>query len=125
MIAREGNMGNCQPSKTNVNLGFASVDIGFLRVTFSYVTLSCSQYLYNIHSTVSNTLSKSTSKMRPGIFLMFVYFNKICNCFGIFSDISFFFYKNCLIRINYIWQKLFYSCCQLQKVAKHNLAQRS
>ena len=30
------------------NLGFASVDIDFLRVTISHVTLSCSQYLYNI-----------------------------------------------------------------------------
>ena len=28
---------------------YASVDIGFLRVTTSHVTLSCSQYLYNIH----------------------------------------------------------------------------
>ena len=42
-------MGNCRPSKTNVNLGFASVDIGFLGVTISNVILSCSQYLYNIH----------------------------------------------------------------------------
>ena len=29
LTAREGNMGNCHPSKTNVSLGFASVDIGF------------------------------------------------------------------------------------------------
>ena len=41
-------MGNCHPSKTNVNLGFASVDIVFLGVTISHVNLSCSQYLYNI-----------------------------------------------------------------------------
>ena len=27
LTAREGNMGNCHPSKTNVELGFASVDI--------------------------------------------------------------------------------------------------
>ena len=40
-------MGNCHPEKTNVNLVFASFDIGFLGVTISHVTLSCSQYLYN------------------------------------------------------------------------------
>ena len=52
--SREGtcNMGNCQHSKTNVNLcfalveigflwGFALVDIGFLGVTISHATLSC------------------------------------------------------------------------------------
>ena len=38
----------CQPSKTNVNLGFASVDIGFLGMTMSHITLLRSQYLYNI-----------------------------------------------------------------------------
>ena len=38
-------MGNCHPSKTNVNLGD---DISFRGVTISHVTLSCSQYLYNI-----------------------------------------------------------------------------
>ena len=37
------NVGNCHPSKTNFNLGFASVDIGFLGVTISYVSFSCSQ----------------------------------------------------------------------------------
>ena len=37
-------MGNCHPKKTNVNRE-ASVDIGFLGVTISHVTLSCSQYL--------------------------------------------------------------------------------
>ena len=41
-------MGNCHPKETNVYLSFASVDIGFLGVTISHVTLSCSQYLYNI-----------------------------------------------------------------------------
>ena len=41
-------MGNCHPSKTTVNLGFASVDIGFLGMTISHVTLSYSQYLYNV-----------------------------------------------------------------------------
>ena len=41
-------MGHCKPSKTNVKLGFASVDIVFLGVTISHVTLSCSQYLYNV-----------------------------------------------------------------------------
>ena len=41
-------MGNCHPSKTNVNLSFASVDIGFLGMTISHITRSCSQYLYNI-----------------------------------------------------------------------------
>ena len=41
-------MGNCHPSKTNVNLGFASVDTGFLGVTISNITLSCRQYLYNM-----------------------------------------------------------------------------
>ena len=40
-------MGNCHPLKTNVDLGFATVDIAFLRVTTSHVTLSCSLYLYN------------------------------------------------------------------------------
>ena len=35
------------PLKTNVNLDFASVEFGFLGVTISHVTLSCSQYLYN------------------------------------------------------------------------------
>ena len=39
-------VGNCHPEKTNVNLSFSSVDIGFLGVTISHVTLSCSQYLY-------------------------------------------------------------------------------
>ena len=39
-------MGNCHPSKTNVNFSFASVDIGFLRVTISHITLSCYQCLY-------------------------------------------------------------------------------
>ena len=42
-------MGNCDPSKTNVNLGFASVDIGFRGVTISHVTLTCSQFLYKYH----------------------------------------------------------------------------
>ena len=43
-------MGNCHPEKTNVDRGEASdsVDIGFLGVTISHVTLSCIQYLYNI-----------------------------------------------------------------------------
>ena len=46
--AQEGNMGNFYRSKTNINLGFASVDIGFRGVTISHVTLSCSQnILYN------------------------------------------------------------------------------
>ena len=45
MTARERNMGNCHPSKTNVKLGCVSVDIGFLLVTISRVTLSCSQYI--------------------------------------------------------------------------------
>ena len=36
------------PEKTNVKLFFVSVNIGFLRVTISHVTLSCSQYLYNV-----------------------------------------------------------------------------
>ena len=49
MTALEGNLGNCHLSKTNVNLGFTSVDIVFLGVTFSHVNLSCSQYLYNIY----------------------------------------------------------------------------
>ena len=40
-------MGNCHPSETNVNLGFDSLNIEFLGVTISHVTLSCSQYLYN------------------------------------------------------------------------------
>ena len=40
-------MGNCHPSKTNVNVGFASVDIVFLGLTISHVTLFCGQYLYN------------------------------------------------------------------------------
>ena len=38
-------MGNCHPSKTNVNLGFASVVIAFLWVTISHVIVSCSHYL--------------------------------------------------------------------------------
>ena len=37
-------MGNCDPSKTNVNLGFASVDIDFLGVKISHVILTCSQF---------------------------------------------------------------------------------
>ena len=37
VFARASNMGNCSPSKTNVNLGFASVDIGFLGVSISQV----------------------------------------------------------------------------------------
>ena len=41
-------MGNCHPSKTKVNLSFASVDISFLRVTIPNVTFSRSQFLYNI-----------------------------------------------------------------------------
>ena len=41
MTAQERSMGNCNPSKSNVNTGFLSV-------TISHVTLSCSQYLYNI-----------------------------------------------------------------------------
>ena len=43
MIAREGNIGNCHPSKITVNFGFASVDSGFLGVTISKI-VSCSQY---------------------------------------------------------------------------------
>ena len=39
MTARKSNMGNCHPSKTNVNLGFASVDIVFLGVTISAVKM--------------------------------------------------------------------------------------
>ena len=39
------------PRKMNINLGFASVDIGFLGVTISNVTLSCSQYLYYMYVT--------------------------------------------------------------------------
>ena len=39
-------MGNCHPSKTNVILGFASVDIGFIGGTKSHVTLSCCIYPY-------------------------------------------------------------------------------
>ena len=41
-------MGNCHPEKTNVDRGEPEVDIGFRAVTVSHVTLSCSQYLYNI-----------------------------------------------------------------------------
>ena len=48
MAARESSMGTCYTSKTNVNLDFSSVDIGFLGVTISHVTFSCSQHLYNI-----------------------------------------------------------------------------
>ena len=41
----------------NVNLSFASVDIVFLGVTISHVTLSCSQYLYeNSYVTLRNQL---------------------------------------------------------------------
>ena len=40
-------MGNCHPLKTNVNLDFASVEIGFLRVTISHVTLSCGCMRYH------------------------------------------------------------------------------
>ena len=47
--AREGNMGNCHRSQTNVYLSFASVDISFLGLTISHVTHLYSQYLYNIH----------------------------------------------------------------------------
>ena len=48
-------MGNCHPSKTNVNLSFASVNIGFLGWTISHVTLSCSQYLYMSISVTDHT----------------------------------------------------------------------
>ena len=41
-------MGNCHPEKSNVDRGEAEVDIGFLGVTIVQVTLSCSQYLYNV-----------------------------------------------------------------------------
>ena len=34
------------PRKIIVDRGEAEVDIGFRRVTISYVTLSCSRYLY-------------------------------------------------------------------------------
>ena len=40
-------MENCRPSKSKVNLSFASGDIGFLGV--KNVTLSCSQYLNKVH----------------------------------------------------------------------------
>ena len=46
MHASEGNIGNCLPSKTTVNLCFASVHSGFLGVTIIDVTFSCSQYIY-------------------------------------------------------------------------------
>ena len=49
MTAREGNMGSCHPDNTNVDRGEAEVDICFRGVTISHVTLSCSQYLYNIN----------------------------------------------------------------------------
>ena len=52
MTAREGNMGNFHPSKTNVNRSFASVDICFLGVTISHVTFLSSQYLYNVVSSL-------------------------------------------------------------------------
>ena len=42
-----GNGWYCHPSKTNVDRGKAVVDIGFLGLTISHITLSCSQYLYN------------------------------------------------------------------------------
>ena len=48
LTAQEGNMGNCHTEKTNVKLGFASFNIGFLGMTISHITLSYSQYLYNI-----------------------------------------------------------------------------
>ena len=38
-------MENCHPEKTNVDRGQAEVDIGFLGVTISHVTLSGSQLL--------------------------------------------------------------------------------
>ena len=41
-------MGNCHPLKTNINIGFASVDIAFQGVKIFHVNLLCSQYLYNI-----------------------------------------------------------------------------
>ena len=43
--AREGNMGNCHPEKTNDDQGEAKVVIGFRGVTISYVTLLCSHQL--------------------------------------------------------------------------------
>ena len=45
LTAREGNMGNCHPEKTNVDRGEAKVDIGFRGVVISHVTLLRSQYL--------------------------------------------------------------------------------
>ena len=38
-------MENCHPEKPNVDRGEAEVDIGFLGVTITHVTLLCSQYL--------------------------------------------------------------------------------
>ena len=38
-------MGNCHTKKTNVDRGKAEVDIGFLGMTISHVTLLCSQHL--------------------------------------------------------------------------------
>ena len=55
-------MGNCDPLKTNVNLDFASVDIGFLGLTISNVTLSCSQYLYNNAPVQRNVNMKNQTK---------------------------------------------------------------
>ena len=45
MTARDNNMGNCHPEKSNDDRGKAEVDIGFRGVTISHDTLSCSQYL--------------------------------------------------------------------------------
>ena len=63
-------MGNCHPSKINVNLGFASVDIGLLGVTISHVTLSCSQYLYNITCLKDVVLQGSRDKFSVPAWLL-------------------------------------------------------
>ena len=47
-------MDNCNPTKINVYLDFASVDIGFLGVTISIVTFSCSQHLHIIECLSAN-----------------------------------------------------------------------
>ena len=62
LINIQYHMGNCHPSKTNVNRGEVSVDIGFLGVTTIHVTLSCSQHVYNMMwcYQLPNTISLDT-----------------------------------------------------------------
>ena len=56
-------MGNCHPSKTNVNLGYASVDIAFLGVTISDVSREVNIYIISsgFHSLINRMYRNAIS----------------------------------------------------------------